>query len=86
MGMTGPLARAARALVQCFEYEPVKGARKGHQVTPLRPPGRRSTRGNFGILGLSFMEGRVGFAPMMRNFGWSFLGNLIGRISPAASP
>ncbi|BAU91900.1 formate/nitrite transporter [Methylorubrum populi] len=36
--------------------------------------------GNFGILGLSFMEGRVGFAPMMRNFGWSFLGNLIGSL------
>lgn len=36
--------------------------------------------GNFGILGLSFMEGRVGFGPMMRNFGWSFLGNLIGSL------
>lgn len=36
--------------------------------------------GNFGILGLSFMEGRIGFAPMMRNFGWSFLGNLIGSL------
>lgn len=36
--------------------------------------------GNFGILALSFMEGRIGFAPMMRNFAWGFLGNLIGSL------
>ena len=36
--------------------------------------------GNFGILALSFMEGRVGLAPMMRNFAWGFLGNLIGSL------
>lgn len=36
--------------------------------------------GNFGILALSSMEGRVGLKPMMRNFGWSFLGNLIGSL------
>ncbi|SFL23119.1 formate/nitrite transporter family protein [Methylorubrum salsuginis] len=36
--------------------------------------------GNFGILALSFMEGRIGLAPMMRNFAWGFLGNLIGSL------
>lgn len=36
--------------------------------------------GNFGILALSFMEGRVGFAPMMRNFAWGFVGNLLGSV------
>lgn len=36
--------------------------------------------GNFGILGLSFMEGRIGFKPMMRNFAWGFLGNLLGSV------
>lgn len=36
--------------------------------------------GNFGILGLSYFEGRIGFKPMMRNFGWGFLGNLIGSV------
>jgi formate transporter len=36
--------------------------------------------GNFGILGLSFFEGRIGFKPMMRNFAWGFLGNLIGSV------
>lgn len=36
--------------------------------------------GNFGILALSFMEGRIAFAPMMRNFAWGFLGNLIGSL------
>ncbi|MDO9425980.1 MAG: formate/nitrite transporter family protein [Methylobacterium sp.] len=36
--------------------------------------------GNFGILGLSFLDGRVGFAPMMRNFAWGFVGNLLGSV------
>ncbi|MGX5775816.1 formate/nitrite transporter family protein [Methylorubrum zatmanii] len=36
--------------------------------------------GNFGILALASMEGRIGLKPMMRNFGWSFLGNLIGSL------
>lgn len=36
--------------------------------------------GNFGILALSFMEGRVGFKPMMRNFAWGFVGNLLGSV------
>jgi formate/nitrite transporter len=36
--------------------------------------------GNFGILGLSFFDGRLGFAPMMRNFAWSFVGNLLGSV------
>lgn len=36
--------------------------------------------GNFGILALSWFEGRVGFGPMMRNFAWGFLGNLIGSL------
>ena len=36
--------------------------------------------GNFGILALSWFEGRIGFRPMMRNFAWGFLGNLIGSV------
>ena len=36
--------------------------------------------GNFGILALSFMDGRIGFAPMMRNFAWGFVGNLLGSV------
>ena len=36
--------------------------------------------GNFGILTLSWMENRIGFAPMMRNFAWSFIGNLLGSV------
>lgn len=36
--------------------------------------------GNFGILALSYMEGRIGGGPMLRNFAWSFLGNLIGSL------
>jgi len=36
--------------------------------------------GNFGILALSFMEGRVGLRPMMRNFAWGFVGNLLGSV------
>ena len=36
--------------------------------------------GNFGILMLSFMEGRIGLGPMMRNFAWGFIGNLIGSV------
>src|SRR3954463_15328165 len=36
--------------------------------------------GNFGILMLSFMEGRISFGPMMRNFAWGFIGNPIGRV------
>lgn len=36
--------------------------------------------GNFGILALSFMEGRIGFKPMMRNFAWGFVGNLLGSV------
>ena len=36
--------------------------------------------GNFGILALSFMENRIGFAPMMRNFAWGFIGNLVGSV------
>ncbi|MGU3540345.1 formate/nitrite transporter family protein [Methylobacterium sp. A54F] len=36
--------------------------------------------GNFGILGLSYMEGRIALGPMMRNFAWGFVGNLIGSL------
>lgn len=36
--------------------------------------------GNFGILGVSYLDRRIGFGPMMRNFGWGFLGNLIGSV------
>jgi formate/nitrite transporter len=36
--------------------------------------------GNFALLPAAWMEGRIGMAAMLRNWGWVYLGNLIGSL------